>query len=438
MGVAESIDRYFGITERGSDYKTEIKGGVLIFLSMAYIIVVNPSMMAQAGMDSGACYSATIIMAIIGTLLMALYAKYPVAQAPTMGVNAFFVYTVVIAMGYQWNEALAAVFIAGVVFFVIAISGVRKRVLDQIPMGLRFGISAGIGCFIVFIGLQNAGLIQDSSTLVTLGDLSSPAVLLGLFCILITLFLYARKVAGAIFIGMIVTAVVGIIFGITALPESVFSVPESPNFGAFLEGFSYDLVNFEFFMVIVSLVFVQFFDSTGTLMATGDRAGIIDDNGNVQCEKALIADSAASLIGGVVGTTPVGAYAESTVGIESGSRTGFTGIIVAILFLMALFIGPLFQIIGYSCTVGAMLLVGAAMITQLKNVNWSDWPLTVSVLATVLLMVLTYSITDGIAFGILFYCASMLGARRWREISPIIYGLAVISLVYFIVIAVTI
>lgn len=438
MSVAESIDKYFGITERGSTFKTEIKGGVLVFLSMAYIIVVNPAMMAEAGMDAEACYSATIIMAIIGTLLMALYAKYPVAQAPTMGVNAFFVYTVVLTMGYSWDQALAAVFIAGLVFFIIAISGVRKRVLDQIPMGIRHGITAGIGCFIVFIGLQNAQFVVDSTTLVGLGDLSSPPVLLALFCILLTLFMYARKVPGAIFFGMIITAIVGVAFGIIALPESVFSVPVAPDFGAFIDGFHPDILNFEFLMVIVSFVFVQFFDSTGTLMATGERAGIFDKDGNIQCERALIADSAASMIGGVVGTTPVGAYAESTVGIESGARTGFSGVVVAVLFALALFIGPLFQIVGYSCTVAAMLLVGAAMITQLKGVDWSDWPLSVSVLATILLMVLTYSITDGIAFGILFYCVCMLGAKRWREVSPIIYGLAVLSLVYFIVMAVAI
>ena len=435
METAGALDRFFEITKRGSDIKTEVKGGVLIFLAMAYIIVVNSSMMADAGMDQSACYTATIVMSIIGTLLMALYARYPVAQAPLMGVNAFFTYTIVIGLQYTWQEALVAVLLSGIIFFLIAVSGVRKKVLDQIPPSLRFGITAGIGCFIVFIGLKNAGIIVNSdSTLVALGEFSSPPVILSLFCILLTLFLYARKVTGAIFFGMIITAVVGMVFGIIAIPDSLVSVPVMPEFGAFIDGFSSDLVSVEFLMVVISLTFVQFFDSTGTLMATGERAGIIDENGNVQCEKAMIADSATSVISGVVGATPTGSFAESTVGIEAGARTGLASLTVAVLFAVALFIGPVFQVVDYSCTVGAMLVVGAAMITQLKGVKWDDWPVSVAVLATIIMMILTYSITDGIVFGIIFYSVCMIGAKRWKEVSPIIYALAVISLLYLIVV----
>ncbi len=434
MGVSSTLDRFFGITERGSSISTELKGGILIFLSMAYIIVVNPSMMAQAGMDQDACYTATIVMSIIGTLLMALYAKYPVAQAPLMGVNAFFTYTIVLGLGYSWQEALVAVLISGVVFFLIAVSGVRKRVLDQIPAGLRYGITAGIGCFIVFIGLQNAGIITDASTLVGLGDFSRPSVLLALFCIVLTLFLYARKVSGAIFFGMIVTAIVGMAFSIISIPDSLVSLPTAPEFGAFMDGLSSDLLTVDFLMVVISLTFVQFFDSTGTLMATGERAGILDKDGNVQCERALLADSATSVISGVVGATPTGSFAESTVGIEAGARTGLASLTVALLFCLALFVGPVFSVIDYSCTVGAMLLVGAAMITQLKGVKWDDWPVAVAVLGTILMMVLTYSITDGIVFGIIFYSICMIGAGRWKEVSPIIYVLAVISVLYLVVV----
>lgn len=434
MGVSSTLDRFFGITERGSNISTELKGGILVFLSMAYIIVVNPSMMAQAGMDQDACYTATIVMSIIGTLLMALYAKYPVAQAPLMGVNAFFTYTIVLGLGYSWQEALVAVLISGVVFFLIAVSGVRKRVLDQIPAGLRYGITAGIGCFIVFIGLQNAGIITDASTLVGLGDFSQPSVLLALFCIILTLFLYARKVSGAIFFGMIVTAIVGMVFSIIAIPDSFMSLPTAPEFGAFMDGLSSDLLTVDFLMVVISLTFVQFFDSTGTLMATGERAGILDKDGNVQCDRALLADSATSVISGVMGATPTGSFAESTVGIEAGARTGLASLTVALLFCLALFVGPVFSVIDYSCTVGAMLLVGAAMITQLKGVKWDDWPVAVAVLGTILMMVLTYSITDGIVFGIIFYSICMIGAGRWKEVSPIIYVLAVISVLYLVVV----
>lgn len=434
MDVAASLDRFFEITARGSSVRTEIKGGVLIFLAMAYIIVVNSSMMAEAGMDRSACYTATIVMSIIGTLLMALYARYPVAQAPLMGVNAFFTYTIVLGLHFTWQEALVAVLISGIIFFIIAVSGVRKRVLDQIPPSLRYGITAGIGCFIVFIGLQNAGVITDASTLVGLGDFSSPSVILALFCIILTLFLYARKVTGAIFIGMIATAVVGMVFSVIPIPESLVSMPAMPEVGAFLDGFSSDLLSVEFLMVVISLTFVQFFDSTGTLMATGERAGLMDEDGNVKCERALLADSATSVISGVVGATPTGSFAESTVGIEAGARTGLASLTVAVLFAVALFIGPLFSVVDYSCTVGAMLVVGAAMITQLKGVKWDDWPVAVAVLGTVIMMILTYSITDGIVFGIVFYCVCMLGAGRWKEVSPVLYVLAVISLLYLVVV----
>lgn len=437
MTFSESLDRYFGVTERGSNFKTEIWGGILIFLSMSYIIVVNPSMMAVAGMDKDACYAATIIMSIIGTLVMALYAKYPVAQAPTMGVNAFFVYNVVLVMGFSWQQALTAVFLAGLIFFFISLSGVRKRVIDKIPSGLRYGITAGIGCFIVFIGLQNAGLITGAATLVKLGDLSSPSVLLGLFCIIITLFLYSRKVTGAVIIGMVVSAIVGICIGVIDIPETVFSLPTTPDFGAFLDGFSSDILDFQFLMIVVAFIFMQFFDSTGTLMATGGRAGIIDENGNVVCDRALIADATASLLSAPLGSTPTGAYAESTVGIEAGARTGLATLVVALMFVLALFVGPLFGMITYSCTVGAMFIVGAAMIVSLKDVEWDDWPQAVSVLSTMLFMILTYSIADGIAFGTLFYCVCMIGAKKAREVSPIIYGLAVICLMYFIAAAIT-
>ena len=434
MSLPQTLDRFFSIGERGSNIRTEIKGGILIFLSMAYIIVVNTSMMSATGMDRSACYSATILMAIIGSLLMALYARYPVAQAPLMGVNAFFTYTIVLGLGFTWQEALVAVLISGILFFIIAATGVRKLIMEQIPASLRYGITAGIGCFIVFIGLQNAGIIADSATLVGIGDFSDPGVILALLCIVATLFLYALKVPGAIFIGMIGAAVIGMVFGIIAVPESLIEMPSMPEFGAFVDGLSSNLMSVEFVMVVISLTFVQFFDSTGTLMATGERAGIIDEDGNVKCEKAILVDSATSVISGVVGATPTGSYAESTVGIEAGARTGLASLVVAGLFAVALVIGPLFSVIDYSCTVGAMLLVGAAMITQLKGVKWDDWPIAVGVLGTILMMILTYSITDGIVFGIIFYSICMIGSKRWKEVSPTIYALAVISALYLIVV----
>ncbi len=437
MSVSASLDRFFEITGRGSNIRTEVKGGVLIFLSMVYIIAVNTGMMVDAGMDEAACYTATILMAIIGTVLMAVYAKYPVAQAPLMGVNSFFAYTIVKGMGFTWQEALVAVLISGVIFFVIAVSGVRKRILDQIPASLRYGITAGIGCFIMYIGLQNAGIVTVEAVapetyMLGIGDFGSASVLLAFFCIVLTALLYARKIPGAVFMGMVVTAVIGMVVSVIPIPDSLVAIPAMPEVGAFMDGISWDLLSIDFLVAVISLAFVQFFDSTGTLMATGERAGMLDENGNVQCEKAMIADSATSVISGVIGATPTGSFAESTVGIEAGARTGLAALVVAALFAVALFIGPAFSVIGSACTVGAMVIVGAAMITQLKGVKWDDWPLALAVLGTIVLMVLTYSITDGIVFGVIFYCVAMLGAGRWKEVSPIIYGLALICVLYLV------
>lgn len=434
MGVTQRLDGFFHITERGSDIRTEIHGGILVFLSMVYIIVVNTSMMVDAGMDYSACYSATIIMAVIGSLLMALYARYPVAMAPTMGVNAFFTYTVVIGLQFSWQEALLAVVISGVIFFVMAVSGVRKIVIEQISKSLRHGITAGIGCFIVFIGLQNAGIIVDSPTLVGIGSFSDPSVILAMVCIVLTLFMSARKVPGAIFIGMALTTLMGVVTGIITIPSSIVAAPAMPDIGAFLDGISPDVLSMDFLMVVVALTFVQFFDSTGTLMAIGERAGLIDEDGNVKCEEALRVDSATSVVSGIVGATPTGSYAESTVGIEAGARTGLMPLVVACLFAVSLMIGPLFSVVDYSCTIGAMLMVGAAMITQLKEIEWDDWPVSVAVLGTILMMILAYSITDGIVFGVIFYCISMIGAGRWREVGPAIYILAVISVLYLVLV----
>lgn len=435
MTLSQSVDRFFSVSARGSTFRTEIWGGVLVFMSMCYIIAVNPNMMADAGMDRDAAYTATILMSVIGTLSMALYAKYPVSQAPTMGVNAFFVYSVVIIMGFTWQQALAATFIAGIAFLAISLSGARKKIIDSIPDALRYAVIAGIGCFIVFIGIENMGLIVADDGLTSLGNLAEPSVLLGLFCILITLFLYARKVTAAVLIGMIVTVAVGICAGVIAIPSAIVSMPVMPDFTAFLDGFDSGIFTVEFLVAVVALTFMQFFDSTGTLLAAGELAGLKDSEGRVNYDKALVADAAASVLAGVVGTTPTGSYAESAVGVEAGARTGLASLVVAFLFFLTLFIGPLFGVVTFSCTVGAMMIVGAAMIAVLKHVTWQDWPETVAVMTTILFTVLAFSIVDGIAFGVISYCVCMIGAGRWREVSLVMHGLAVFSLIYFITIS---
>ena len=433
MDLAACLDRFFHLTERSTDVRTEFKGALLIFLSMSYIIVVNPLMMSSAGMDASATFTATILMTIFGCLVMGLYANFPVAQAPAMGINAFFVYTVVLTMGYQWDTALAAVVISGALFLLVSVSGVRKRVLDSIPVGLRCGISAGIGFFIALVGLINAGiLVGGSGTLVSLGDLSDVRVLLGLFSIGLTVFLYSRRVHGAILIGMLVTALLAIALGTTEVPDSIFAAPTMPDFGAFLGGFGPEILDVKFLMVVVSFAFVEFFDGSGTLMAVGKRAGIMDVGGNVVLDRAMNADAACASISGVVGCTPTSAYAESAVGIEAGSRTGLTAVFVAMFFAVSLLIGPIFQMVDIVCTAGAMFIVGVAMIAELRGMDWDDVPLTAAVMLTIMMMLMSYSITNGIAFGIIIYCVSMIGARRRSELNPIMYAMAAISVLYYV------
>ncbi|MDO5861536.1 MAG: NCS2 family permease [Thermoplasmata archaeon] len=429
---ASRIDRFFGITERGSSIRTEVKGGIIVFLSMSYIIAVNTGMMADAGMDSDAAFTATILMSIIGSVIMGLYARFPAAMAPGMGINAMFCYTAVITMGFTWQEALVGVILSGILFFVLTVSGIRRMVMDRIPFGVKCGMIAGIGCFIAFIGLQNSGIVvASSSTLVTLGDMSEPSVLLSVFCIAATVFMVVRRNTMGILIGMVLTAIVGIACGIIDLPSSVFSTPAAPAFGDFLDGIGDGIMSFEFLMVVISLAFVEFFDGSGTLLALSQRAGM-DDYG-----RALNVDAGIASVSGVVGCTPATVFAESATGIEAGARTGLMPIVVALLFAAALFIAPIFQLFDYSCTVGAMIVVGASMASELKGTDWSDLPTAMTVVSMILMMVLTYSITTGIAFGVILYCVAMVGAGRTRQVSPVLYVLAVIFLAYFVAYAIS-
>lgn len=431
MGVSATLDRYFHITERGSSVRTEVKGGILVFLSMVYIIAVNSQMMVDAGVDSGAAFSATILMSVIGCVVMGLYARYPAAMAPGMGINAMFCYTAVGSMGFTWQEALVAVVLSGLLFLVLTLGGVRKVVMERIPAGVKSGIIAGIGCFIAFVGLQNAGIIAaDPSTLVSLGDLSDPSVLLALLCVFVTIMAVARGKALGIVVGIAVSVVVGLLLGIIELPDSLVSVPSAPPVGAFLDGITENILSVRFLVLVIAFAFVEFFDGSGTLMALSRRSELPEDGGY---DKALNVDAGMTSLSGAVGCTPTVAFAESSVGIEAGARTGLMPLTVAVLFMLALFISPVFQMVTFSCTVGALVIVGASMMTELRGTDWSDAPTAVAVTVTVIFMMLTYSITDGIAFGVIVYCLAMIGARRWREVGPVLYAMAVIFVAYLLV-----
>lgn len=432
MSIEQKLDGFFHITERNSSVKTEIRAGIITFLTMSYIMIVNPTIMAESGMVWSHVFTATAISAVAATLVMGLYAKYPIVQAPGMGINAFFTYTVVLTLGYTWEQALAAVFLSGILFLLMSIGGMRKKILETIPRDFRIAVTAGIGCFIAFVGLQGAGIIVPSPTLVSLGDFSDPFVLLALFGIILTLALHFLRISGGLIFGILITAVVGIVFGLIDLPSSVVSMPAQPDIGAFLTGLRTADFDITYFMVILSFLFVSFFDSAGTILAVGDRAGLTNEKGEIQGgNRALTSDAFGSVVGACVGVSPVTSFIESTAGIESGGRTGLMAVVVAVLFAVTVFFGPVMSVITFQCTVGVLIVVGACMMSDIGKIDWKDPVIALTSMMTILMTVLTYSITNGIALGMITYCLGMVLTKRMRAVSPVLYVTAAVLVFYF-------
>lgn len=428
---------FFKLEERKTNVKTEMLAGLTTFLSMAYILFVNPDILSTTGMDIKAVFVATALAAALGTFIMAVFANYPIAIAPGMGMNAFFAFTIVGSMGYTFGEALFAVFSAGLIFMVLAASGIREMIINAIPSSLKYAVSAGIGMFIAFIGFKGAGIIvANEATFVSLGNIGDPNVLLAIFGIFLTLILYARNVKGAIFIGMISTAIAGMIFGLVGIPTTIVSsVPDvSP---VFMQLFNHDIISlltdFRFIMVIFTVLFLDFFDTAGTLMGVATRAGLLDDEGRlINGNKALMADATATTIGAVIGTSSVTAYAESVVGVETGGRTGLTSLTVVGLFLLALFFSPLLTIVTSAVTAPALISVGAIMMSSVKNIEFDDFATTTAAFLTMIFMVLAYSIAEGIAVGFLTYVVLKFASGKRKDVHPIMIGLAVMFIIYFI------
>ena len=431
------LNSFFKLEERKTTVKTELLAGLTTFLSMAYILFVNPDILSTTGMPLEAVFVATAIAAAIGTGIMALFANYPVAIAPGMGMNAFFAFTVCGVMGYTFGEALLAVFLAGVVFMCLAASGIREMIINAIPKSLKYAVSAGIGMFIAFIGLKGAGIIIASeATFVTFGNIADPTVLLGVFGILLTLVLVARNTKAAIFIGMVVTAVVGVIFGLVNAPTAVVSaIPDiSP---VFMKLFDNDipalLTDYKFIMVIFTVLFLDFFDTAGTLMGVATRAGLLTDEGKlIDSNKALMADATATTVGAIIGTSSVTAYAESVVGVESGGRTGLTALTVTVLFLCALFFSPLLSVVTSAVTAPALVCVGALMMSSTKHIDFEDFTDVTAAFLTMMFMILAYSIAEGIAVGFLTYVILKVAKGDAKKVHPIMYGLALMFIIYFI------
>ncbi|HLS24038.1 MAG TPA: NCS2 family permease [Pseudogracilibacillus sp.] len=441
------MKRYFQFEELGTNYRTEFMAGLTTFLAMAYVLFVNPSVLSLEGveqlpegitrMDQGAVFTATAIAAAIGTLLMGVLARYPIGLAPGMGLNAFFAYTVVLGYGIPWQTALSGVFVSGVIFILLTLSGLREKIINMIPSNLKLAVGAGIGFFIAFIGFQNAGIIVgDEATLVALGDLTSPPVMLAIFGIVISVILLSLNIRGGIFYGMIITSIVGMIFGLISTPSGlndIVSTPPSlaPTFGQAFVNFG-DIFTLQMLVVILTFLFVDFFDTAGTLVAVANQAGLMKNDKLPRAGRALFADSAATVVGSVVGTSTTTSFVESSSGVAVGGRTGFASVVTAGFFLLALFFSPLLAVITSEVTAPALIIVGVLMSKALKDIEWERFEIAVPAFLTIIAMPLTYSIATGIAIGFVFYPITMIMQGRAKEINPVIYGLSVIFVLYFI------
>ena len=430
------MKKYFQFEELGTNYRREILGGLTTFLSMAYILAVNPGMLSEAGMDYNAVFVATALAAAVGSLFMGIIAKYPIALAPGMGLNAFFAFSVVLGMGMPWQTALTGVLFSGLIFIVLSLSGIRETIINAIPAQLKYVVGAGIGLFIAYVGLQSAGIIVDGATLTGLGNITSGATLLAVFGVVVTAILMAKKISGGIFYGMVITAVVGMIFGLVKLPGAIISpIPDvSPTFGAAFQAFLDPgaLLNLDFLVVVLTFLFVDFFDTAGTLMAVAGQAGLVKDNKLPRAGNALLADSLATVTGAIFGTSTTTSYVESTAGVAAGARTGFASVVTGVLFLLALFFSPVLAVVTSAVTAPALIIVGALMVSSLKNIEWDKIEIAIPAFLVLIFMPLSYSIATGIAVGFIFYPITMIVAGRAKEIHPIMYGLFVIFLCYFI------
>lgn len=422
----------FQFEEHDTTLKTEINAGATTFMTMAYIIFVNPAILSAAGMDFGAVMTATIIAAGLTTILMGLLTNYPFALASGMGLNAFFAF--VVAAQFGWQAALGAVFISGVVFLILSISGAISHIDAAVPTSLKSAVAAGIGIFIAFIGLQNAGIIVGyEATQVTLGDLTAPGPLLALIGILIIAVLMARKVKGAILIGILLTTIVSFIMGIQPLPTGlggIFGLPASMA-PVFLQLDLRAALAIPFF-VIFSFVFVDVFDTMGTLLGTGARAGFLDEDGRLpRVNRAMLVDSIGTMGGALLGTSTVTTYIESTAGISEGGRTGFTSVVTGLLFFLALFVAPLAGLIPAEATAPALIIVGVLMVGAVAKIDFEDFTEAFPAFLTIIFMPLAFSIADGIAFGFIAFPIVKLVAGKYKEVHWLLYILAVISLIHF-------
>ncbi|MEZ9779489.1 NCS2 family permease [Vibrio cyclitrophicus] len=426
------FEKLFKLSENGTNVRTEIIAGLTTFLTMAYIIFVNPMILADAGMDHGAVFVATCLAAAIGCFIMGFVANYPIAQAPGMGLNAFFTYAVVMGMGYTWQVALAAVFVSGVIFIFLSIFKIREWIINSIPMSLRVGISAGIGLFLAFIALSNAGIVvSNPATKASLGDITAVAPILGALGFFLTIALVHRGVKGAVMIAILAITAIGIAIGdvqyggIMSTPPSLAPTFMQLDFSAVFE--------IGMISVVFAFLFVDLFDTAGTLVGVATKANLIKEDGKLpRLNKALLADSTATSIGALLGTSNTTSYVESVAGVAEGGRTGLTAVVVGILFLLALFFSPLAGMIPAYATSGALFYVAILMMSGLVGIDWRDLTEAAPVVVTCLLMPLTYSIAEGISLGFIAYAAIKLLSGKGRDVSPAVWVMSAIFILKYI------
>lgn len=426
------IKSYFQLNKYKTNIKVEFLAGLTTFISMSYILFVNPSVLGASGMDKGAVFTATALASALGTALMGIIANYPIGEAPALGINAFFAYTVCVGMHVSWQTALAAVFVASIIFILITMFKLREKIINAIPADLKFAISAGIGLFIAFLGMQDGGLIVgNKSTLVGLGSLHDPAVWITIFGLLITVILMILNVPGAIFIGMVLAAIFGVITGQIALPHKIVSLAPSiaPTFGQAVFHIK-DINSLQMWVVVLTFLLVTFFDTAGTLIGLAQQAGFMKNNKMPRVGKALASDSTAMMAGAIFGTSPVGAFVESSAGIAVGGRTGLTAVFVAIFFLISMIFSPLLSLFTTHVTAPALIIVGVLMAQNTLHIHWDKMEIAVPAFLILIGMPLTYSISDGLALGMITYPICMIAAKRGKEITPMMWILFIVFIIF--------
>ncbi|NIK69165.1 MULTISPECIES: NCS2 family permease [unclassified Paenibacillus] len=422
------MDRLFKLKERGTTVTTELLAGITTFLTMVYIVIVNPGVLSEAGMDFHGVFIATVLASIVATLIMGLFSNYPIALAPGMGLNAYFAFSVVGGEGVSWQTALGAVFVAGVIFILLSLTSFRYMLLDAIPSSLKHAITAGIGLFITFIGLQNAKIVVASpATLITMGDLSQPMTLLTIAGLVISLILMAYRVKGFLFIGMIITAIIAVISGQMHLPEKWAALPTGLSATAFQLDIGGVFQN-GLYAVIFTFLLITLFDTTGTMLGVAEQAGLLKDNKFPRSRGALLADAIGTTTGALLGTSPTSAYIESSSGVAVGGRTGLTAITVSVLLALTLFFSPTVSVLAGipAITAPALIIVGFLMMNVLRKIEWSDIEEAFPAFLIVVLMPLTYSIATGIGIGFIVYPILKLIRGKGKEVHPIFYVFAVL------------